>query len=223
MKNAEQDPSAEQAKSAVQDQTILLLDLPTEVLDWILDELDYKTLCKIRIVCKTFLAHVDKIKEFRQLGTIENGTVVLRGQMIDAPLSDRLFFNQSLPISIEGNVTIRCVDKQEHCFSLKSPCIIRSNATLRIADGTILELAPSDSRLLPLTIEDGSGGLVVQNATLKTKTDNPDGVFLNTKLLITFEGNCKLDTSGGILILIGGINLRPQTRVEVVGGEVVFN
>ena len=92
---------------AEQEPLIVLIELPAEMINHILDELDYKTLCKISLVCKTFAAHVKEIKKRRQLGTIEDGTLVLRDQTIDIPLSDRLFFNQSLPVAIEGIVTIK--------------------------------------------------------------------------------------------------------------------
>ncbi len=220
---------------------IVLIELPPEIINHILDELNYETLCKISVVCKTFAAHVKEIKKHRQLGTIEGGTLVLRDQTIDLPLSDRLFFNQSLPIAIEGIVTIkyvndhkhwflrwaeqnpwlsRWVDKQDHCFSLKIPCVIRSNATLRITDGTILEFAPRDNRREPLVIEAGSGGLVVSNATLKTRTGNPEGVFLNSTP-ITFDGACKLDASGGMLIFnIEGFSIQLNSSATVVDGQV---
>ena len=208
-------------KDAEQIPLVALLELPQEMIYYILDALDCKTLCGISVVCKTFAVHVKKIKEFRELGPIEDGAVVLRDQVITLPISDRIFLKQ-FPTVIEGVVTIKCVDKQQHCFSLQSPCVIKSNATLKIMDGAILEFAPRDGKLDPLSIEDGSGGLVVSNATLRTRTGNPDGVLLGTNL-ITLEGKCYLDASGGMLTFVdGGITMLPNSSADIVKGNVRF-
>ncbi len=119
-------------------------------------------------------------------------------------------------------MVIRCIDGHNHYFPLKNHCIIKNNATLRISNGTILELIPKDNNLEPLSSESESGKLFVVNATLKIRKDDPNGnktVILNTNII--FDGKCYLDASGGVLILGGNITFYPSATFKILEGSVI--